>query len=243
MNAQLRAVPDPEPVTARDLLRAAHQALTKAASLAQQARERQQRLIDLGNAGADADKELADARDAHADTLKAWAEAGAKGDAPKPPARLAQLESRVLTARSEAEAANAAAHAMQGAVDAAQAEADKALREMEVRRVAVIAEELAALADEYRAGVLRVNSLREHISGLGRISGELLPHNPGITRLPVGDILRFQPELVPDGAEASRQAWRDLVAALAGNAEATLGPAPASIDRFFPTTQTAGVAQ
>jgi len=36
--------------------------------------------------------------------------------------------------------------------------------------------------------------------------------------------------LEPGGAEASRQAWRDVIADLGGDASAELGAAPASVD-------------
>ena len=228
MNAQLAAAPAANTPTARECLQQAQAKLKEATDNLQRIHDQRQKLLDFA-LNPDAIKvELEAARNEHTAALKAWAESGATGDSPTPPASVAKLEAKLAIAQREADAADAAAHAL----DPALAAAHTALAELKHRRTHVLYQIAAPMIDEYQQAALKANSLREHLAGLGHVGKNLLDENPGLSGLSmaIGDAIRFRPVLEPGGAEASRQAWRDVIADLGGDASAELGAAPASVD-------------
>jgi len=232
MNAQLAAAPAANTPTARECLQQAQAKLKEATDNLQRIHDQRQKLLDFA-LNPDAIKvELEAARNEHTAALKAWAESGATGDSPTPPASVAKLEAKLAIAQREADAADAAAHALDPALAAAQQAADTALAELKHRRTHVLYQIAAPMIDEYQQAALKANSLREHLLGLGHVGKDLLDENPGLSGLSmaIGDAIRFRPVLEPGGAEASRQAWRDLIADLGGDPNAELGAAPASVD-------------
>jgi len=232
MNAQLAAAPAANTPTARECLQQAQAKLKEATDNLQRRHDQRQALLDLGQRPAEIAERLQAARDEHMAALTAWAEAGASGESPAPPAAIAKLEAQLAIANREADAAAKAAAKFDPGIAEAQQEADAALAELKHRRTHVLYQIAAPMIDEYQQAALKANSLREHLAGLGHVGKNLLDENPGLSGLSmaIGDAIRFRPVLEPGGAEASRQAWRDVIADLGGDASAELGAAPASVD-------------
>jgi len=247
MNAQLAAAPAAQPPTVRENLRHAQAKLKDATDNLQRLHEQRQRLLDFGKRPAEIGERLQAARDEHMAALKAWSESGASGDSPAPPASIGKLEAQLAVANREADAAASAAAKFDPGIAEAQQAADTALAELQHRRIHVLYQIAAPMIEEYQRTMLEANSLREHLAGLGHVGKDLIDENRGLSGvfMAIGDAIRFGPVLEPGGAEASRQAWRDLIANLAGDANAELDPAPASVDPdarirkpFLPPTDT-----
>lgn len=230
MNAQLAAVPADKNPTARGYLQQAQAKLKDATDKKQQIHDQRQKLLDFALKPSAISTELEAARAEHTVALRAWAEAGAAGDSPAPPASIARLEAKLAIAQREADAADTAAHALDPSLAAAQQAANTALTELRHRRERVLYEIASPMIDEFYATTFRANSLREHLTGLGMVGRDLIDENPGLSKvfMAINDAIRVFPVLEPGGAEVSRQAWRDLIAALAGDPNAKLAEAPAS---------------
>lgn len=233
MPAHLAAVPTAKTPTAREYLRQAQAKLKEAADKRQRIHEQRQRLLDFSQRPEEIAERLRAARGEHTAALRAWAESGATGDSPAPPAGIAKLEAQLAIANSEAHAAATAAAAFDADLAAAQQAADAALAELRYRREDVLYVIAAPLVEEFKRAAFKANSLREHLAGLGMVGGALLKESPRITKvgMDINDVVsRFRPMLEPGGAEASRQAWQNLIADLASDADAGLDSAPASVD-------------
>jgi len=185
--------------------------------------------------GGRADKIKADmdaAQAEYVDNLTTWAAAGGDGEAPASPASLATLAKQHADALRQAEASERAAAVLAPEVEKARLAAVQALQDMRARRRDVLAEVVAARVAEYRRAAAVAHGLREHLMGLARIDTALGDEVPGVTDLTMrmSHLIGVHYQLEPGGAERSRQAWRDLVAALAADANAELAQAPGVID-------------
>lgn len=209
------------------------QAEHKAACDALQAVADKQAAIRALAARADKIKADMDAAQAdHVGKLTAWAAAGGNGEAPASPASLTTLAKQHADALRQAEASERAAAALAPEVEKARLVAEHALQHLRCARRDVLAEVVAAGVAEYRQAAAAAHGLQEHLMGLAQLCTELRDEVPGVADLTgrMSRLIGVHYQLEPGGAERSRQAWRDLVAALAGDANAQLAAAPGVVD-------------
>ncbi len=212
---------------------AAAQTELRAASDAQaKVHAHREKLLDVGRRHTELRRQLEQAQQAHSQALVAWASAGAEGDAPSPAPGLEKLAKDVATAERSASAGDQAARDFQGEVDAAAQVCAQALDRLRAARREVLAEVAVPLIAEYRTSKASAESLLQHVFGLQAIARELSTEVPSIGTLTgsIASAMNFHPVLAPGGAQASRDAWKRLVADLFDDATAELGQPPNTID-------------
>lgn len=215
---------------ARQALADAQAALSAAGEKHQANHDRHQALNAITRRADPIRAQLADVEAAHAAALNEWASNGATGDSPPAPAALAKLTNALAVAECEAAAAQTAVRAFEPKLAESQAAMDAALVNLQRARGQVLYEIAKPLVERYRAAQFEATALREHLLGLGKIGpSPELPNYTAITQA-INASINLRPVLEPGGAEASRQAWRDVIAALAGDPTAQLGPAPGTVD-------------
>ena len=209
------------------------QAAVKAAAEAQaKVREHHSKITAVIDRHTELRAQLEQAQQAHSQALVNWAAAGAAGDAPSPPATTEKLARDVAAAERAANAAEQAAKAYQAEIDKAAQVCADALQNLRHARRAVLAEVAVPMIAEYRDAKARTESMLQHVFGLQAIARELRDEVPGIADLTgrIAEAMNFRPVLAPGGAQASRDAWKRLVADLFDDPTATLGAAPGVID-------------
>ncbi|HKZ10389.1 MAG TPA: hypothetical protein VJL61_06755 [Rhodanobacteraceae bacterium] len=215
---------------ARQALAEAQAALKVAGEQHQANHDRHQALNAITRRAEPIRAQLAEVEAAHAAALEEWATNGATGDSPSAPTALAKLTNALAVAERETTAAQTAAKAFEPKLAESQAAMDTALQNMRRARGQVLYEIARPLVERYRAAQFEATALREHLFGLGMIGpSPELPDYTAITQA-INASSNLRPVLEPGGAEASRQAWRDVIAALAGDPTAQLGPAPKTVD-------------
>ena len=219
------------PLTAaRQALADAQAALKVAGEQHQANHDRHQALNAITRRADPIRAQLTEAEAAHAATLEEWATNGATGDSPAAPPALAKLTNALAVAEREAGAALAAAKAFEPKLAESQAAVNAALVNMRRARGAVLLEIAKPLVERYREAQSEATALREHLLGLGMSGAQSeLPNYTALTQA-INAAVNFRPALEPGGAEASRRAWRDVIAALAGDPAAQLGPPPGTVD-------------
>lgn len=217
---------------AQKQLESARQYLTKITQDEEAVRERQQKLLGIVQQRDVLQTQIKEAEAVHAAALGQWADDGASGDAPKPPASIATLTRKLESAKSTAAAAEQAAEGQQAQIDAAAQASAQALRGVKIARRACLVEIIKPLIVRLREARSQQLSIAEHLGGLTQVTRELTDEVPGIASISseIATALRFAPQLTPGGAEASREAWIKLVAALFDDATAQIGAAPATFD-------------
>ena len=191
-----------------------------------------EKLLDVSRRHTELRQQLEQAQQAHSGALVAWASAGAEGDAPTAPPAIEKLARDVAAAERSASAADQAARDYQGEVDTAAQVCAAALQRLRDARRAVLAEVAVPLIARYREAKATAEGLLQHIFGLQFIARELATEVPAIGALTgsIASAMNFHPVLAPGGAQASREAWKRLVAALFDDPSAELGPPPDTID-------------
>lgn len=217
---------------ARQALADAQAALTAAGEKHKINHDRHQALLAITQRPDPIRAQLAEAEAAHAAALGEWASNGASGDSPAAPATLTKLTTALAVAEREAAAAQAAAEAFESKLAESLAASNAALEGLRRARGQVLLEIAKPLVARFREAQSEATALREHLAGFGRLgpSPELPDYSPIMTA--INAAIDFRPVLERDGAEASRQAWRDVIAALAGDPTAELGPPPGTVDPF-----------
>lgn len=215
---------------ARQALADAQAALKAAGEKHQANHDRHQALLAITQRSEPIRAQLAEVEAAHAAALSEWANNGASGDSPAAPAALTKLTTALAVAEREAGAAQTAVKAFEPKLAQSQAAVNAALQNMRRARGQVLFEIARPLVERYREAQFEATALREHLLGLGMIGpSPELPDYTAITQA-INASANLRPVLEPGGAEASRQAWRDVIAALADDPAAQLGPAPKTVD-------------
>lgn len=214
----------------RQALAEAQAALAAAGEKHQANHDRHQALLAITRRPDPIRAQLAEAEAAHAASLSEWASNGANGDSPGAPPAVAKLTSALAVAERESAAAQQAAKAFEPQLAQSQAVCDAALENLRRARGQVLREIARPLVKRYREAQSEATALREHLAGFGALGPS--PDLPDYTSLTqaINAAVIFRPVLERGGAEASRQAWRDVIAALAGDPAAELAGPPATVD-------------
>lgn len=217
---------------ARQALADAQAALKAAGEKHKTNHDRHQALLAITQRQDPIRAQIAEAEAAHAASLNEWASNGATGDSPAAPATLAKLTSALAVAERESAAAQQAAKAFEPQLAESQAVVNTALENLRRVRGRVLLEIARPLVARYRAAQSEATALREHLAGFGRLGPS--PELPDYTTImsSINAAVDFRPVLEPGGAEASRQAWREVITALAGDPTAQLGAPPGIVDPF-----------
>lgn len=219
---------------ARNRLREAQKAHAAATAALQDLADQRKHLLEADEHERDVQAKVNEAHAAHAAAMLEWAKAGAKGNPPEAPASITKLTRDLAAAQAETAAGRAAAGMLAQSLELAQQTANGTLSAMRHARDDVLFEILAPMVDEYHRAAERMNSLREHLAGVtyafGPRSQFVKQEVPAIGDIGqrIRDAIIYPVELVPGGAEASRDAWADLIAALATDADAQLSEPPES---------------
>lgn len=171
--------------------------------------------------------------------MSAWADAGAQGEPPSPPAALATLAKTLAQAEAQGAAAAAAAARLDGPIADA-ADASKAAHAVVGAAVhaLLVGEILPPLVQAAQDAQLQAHALAEQVRGLGWITREFIEPLPALGTLAGAATDAVQAgasiELEPGGAAASREQWRELIKGLFEGDVAQLPPAPAARFRVAP---------
>lgn len=219
------------PLTAaRQALADAQAALAAAGEKHQANHDRHQALNAITRRPEPIRAQLDAAQAAHTEALSKWATDGASGDSPAAPPEVAKLTNQLAVAEREAAAAQQAMKAFEPQLAQSQAACDAALENLRRARGQVLLEIAKPLVARYRDAQSEATALREHLLGLGALGPSPdLPDYTSIT-FAINAATRFRPVLERGGAQASRQAWREVIAALAGDPAADLADPPATVD-------------
>ena len=184
-------------------------------------------------------QQIAAAQASYDAAMSAWADAGAQGEPPSPPAALATLAKTLAQAEAQGAAAAAAAARLDGPIADA-ADASKAAHAVVGAAVqAMLATEvLPPLLEALHAVQLEAHARLDQLLALGWIGRDFAETIPALGNLAISVNAAAQVansiELTAGAAAASREQWRTLIKDLFEGDVAQLPPAPAARFRVEP---------